>query len=485
MITTTELQAKREKLANGLARCQKSLASLDKYLDSLAVQHLEVASLDKVLETCETSGGRLDAQKAQLTSELNVVDCEIAIESARLRTPHEDDKLRTKVAVGLFAPSAKDVEIALIYAVPFASWTALYDIRVDMDTKENPVTLIYKAAVEQNTGECWDDVPLQLETSTPTFGLDIPELSPWNLHIYQPAFKSSKSVGRGASQQSAPPSGVYYRSRTVPHTSEVPEEESEVPMDHAGAAVSSKGNVSATFRVPGLVTIPCDGDVHNFTIVELSLKAVMSWVCVPKIDTKTHLKARVTNASEYTLLEGTASVYVDGSFISRSVVPAVSPQESFDCPLGIDTSIRVTYHPVIKKLSHSGFVSRSANHLFSQRITVFNTKSVGIDQLKIIDHVPTSQNSAIEVKLTNPALTVPSIGEGTSKNAPKEPQVVKVAKGVKAQWDGVDEPGCEIESLGLDRKLNWICTVPAQGKMNLALEWEVNVTPASTKVVGL
>jgi hypothetical protein len=38
-------------------------------------------------------------------------------------------------------------------AVPYATWTAFYDIRVNMDTKENPVTLIYKAAVKQSTGE--------------------------------------------------------------------------------------------------------------------------------------------------------------------------------------------------------------------------------------------------------------------------------------------------------------------------------------------
>jgi hypothetical protein len=39
----------------------------------------------------------------------------------------------------------------------------------------------------------------------------------------------------------------------------------------------------------------------------------------------------VKNALDYTLLADEASVYVDGSFISHS---AVSPQESFDCPLG-------------------------------------------------------------------------------------------------------------------------------------------------------
>jgi hypothetical protein len=45
-------------------------------------------------------------------------------------------------------------------------------------------------------------------------------------------------------------------------------------------------------------------------------------------------QAYITNASDYTLLSGTANVYVDGSFIARSVVPRVSSQESFSCPLG-------------------------------------------------------------------------------------------------------------------------------------------------------
>jgi hypothetical protein len=62
-------------------------------------------------------------------------------------------------------------------------------------------------------------------------------------------------------------------------------------------------------------------------------------------------QARITNASEYTLLTGSASVYVDGSFISRSVVPAVSPQESFDCPLGCAASF--LFSPTLYVNAHS------------------------------------------------------------------------------------------------------------------------------------
>ncbi|KAJ7505898.1 hypothetical protein B0H11DRAFT_1976597 [Mycena galericulata] len=485
-----ELLSKREKTANALTRCEKSLASLEQYLGSLTVQHLEVSKLENVLESYESTGARLDAKKLELLSELRLLDAEIAAERERLRVPNEENKLRTKAAIGVFAKEEGHVEIALIYAVPFASWTAFYDIRVDMDTKENPVTLIYKAAVKQNTGESWDDVPLQLETSTPTFGLDIPKLSPWNLHIQQPRAPAFKSSSKSLSLAGVAPISMGMRRKR----SSVAYEESEdlmgmvdqEPMGYGGASVNSKGNVNATFRVPGLVTIPCDGDAHNFTIVELSLKAAMSWVSVPKLDAKTHLNARITNASEYTLLNGTASVYVDGSFISRSVVPAVSPQESFDCPLGLDSSIRITYHPLIKKLSHTGFYNKSANYVFSQRITVFNTKSVAIEGLKVIDQIPTSQNSQIEVKLVNPALTLPSeAGTSSVKGAVREPQVLNIGTGIKAHWDGVDEPGYEVESLGLDRKLNWICAVPSQGKLNLALEWEVTVSSASAQVVGL
>jgi hypothetical protein len=54
--------------------------------------------------------------------------------------------------------------------------------------------------------------------------------------------------------------------------------------------LKGKGNVSATFQVPGMISIPSDGVAHNVTIAELKLSASMSWVCVPKKDMKVHLK---------------------------------------------------------------------------------------------------------------------------------------------------------------------------------------------------
>jgi hypothetical protein len=61
-------------------------------------------------------------------------------------------------------------------------------------------------------------------------------------------------------------------------------------MQHRELQVSSKGYVSATFGVPGLINIPSDNVGHNVTIVKLTLDATMNWVCVPKKDTRVHLK---------------------------------------------------------------------------------------------------------------------------------------------------------------------------------------------------
>lgn len=62
-----------------------------------------------------------------------------------------------------------------------------------------------------------------------------------------------------------------------------------LPMPKRSFRVSSKGDINATFSVPGLITIPSDGVSHNVTISELDLDAGMSWVSVPKKSPKAHL----------------------------------------------------------------------------------------------------------------------------------------------------------------------------------------------------
>lgn len=91
------------------------------------------------------------------------------------------------------------------------------------------------------------------------------------------------------------------------------------------------------------------------------------------------------------------------------------------------------------------------------------------------------------MKHVTPALTLPpataaASGGGSSKSPVLPP--LSIAKGVVAQWDGADDADSDLSAVGKDGKLNWLCSVPVQEKVNLVLKWDV-VAPASVNITGL
>jgi uncharacterized protein (TIGR02231 family) len=175
-------------------------------------------------------------------------------------------------------------------AVYNASWSALYDIRVSMNKTNKPVELVYKASITQSTGESWDDVPIILETATPTDNVTVPKLDPWRVSVYAPP-------------PPPPPAGMMALRAAVEEKEESDDDmgfglfdggPTESPpaarMAVTSGLVVSQGNITATFRVPGRTTVPSDGAVHSVTIAKLDLDAVLEWVAVPKKDPRTHLK---------------------------------------------------------------------------------------------------------------------------------------------------------------------------------------------------
>ncbi|KAJ7599850.1 hypothetical protein C8J56DRAFT_812753 [Mycena floridula] len=471
------LLEKKEKTENALGRCRKGLESLETYLGTLSVQHIDSAVLSSVLERYDTAGEVLHNRVSALNKDLLAIESQIEQEKERLAGGKDNGKLKIKASVGVFADAAGEVQIVLIYAVHSASWVAAYDIRADLENEKKPITMIYKAVIKQDTGEDWNDVPLILETATPSFGAGIPTLTTWNLSISSPyAFMRKESAIRGMRASNSAPGGNEKSRRLMSMSTSFARDETiessyGAPMEMRETSVSSKGNVNATFHVPGLVSIPSDDASHNFTIVKLDLEANVTWLCVPKHDPQVHLKAEIKNSSEFSFLPGTASVYVDGSFISRKQIPAVSPKETFDCSLGLDPSIRVTYPRCERKRSETGILGKTAKYDFIQRVAIHNTKTVPV-KLKVMDQFPVSENSDIVVKLLNPSLTVPATRR------------FRINDTVTAQWMGLDGPERDSEVVGKDGKIEWICDLGALSKMNLNLQWEV-AAPAKEVIENL
>ena len=173
-----------------------------------------------------------------------------------------------------------------------------------MNKTNKPVELVYKASISQSTGESWDDVPIILETATPTDNVTVPTLDPWRVSVYAPPPPPPPPLPQ-----------VAYRGAAVKEEEESDEDMGfglfdDGPVDHsaparrmavASALVVSQGNITATFRVPGRTTVPSDGAQHSVTIAKLDLDAVVEWVAVPKKDPRTHLKVNRPSSSTYPL----------------------------------------------------------------------------------------------------------------------------------------------------------------------------------------
>ena len=128
---------------------------------------------------------------------------------------------------------------------------------------------------------------------------------------------------------------------------------------------------------------------------------------------------------------------------------------------------------------------KTCSYIFEQRISVFNTKPTPVTSLKVLDQFPVSEDSTIIVNLTAPPLVLPTPNK---KGVLKIPEPVRIndAAGnkVQVQWDGAEDPDTDPSLLGKEGKLGWVCEVPAQRTVVLALAWEV-VCPYGTDIMGL
>lgn len=134
------------------------------------------------------------------------------------------------------------------------------------------------------------DVPIVLETASPTFGLSVPHLIPQNLCVFRPMpvqtmNKSKRLPGAGMLNSArfslAMPESFGLGQVNALYSDTIADQE---------AIVTSAGNITATFSIPGRSNIPSDGEDHQVTIAKLNLEARLEWVAVPSMSTQTHLK---------------------------------------------------------------------------------------------------------------------------------------------------------------------------------------------------
>ena len=138
-----------------------------------------LATLRETALYYRTQMSTLKTKESQLAKQIETLENKkrLLVEGEDAGAKQPDSK--GEIVVEIETLRAHTATANLSYFVDQASWFPTYDIRAQ--NTEQPIQLVYKANIHQNTKEDWDNVKLTVSSANPTSGSTLPELKTYLL----------------------------------------------------------------------------------------------------------------------------------------------------------------------------------------------------------------------------------------------------------------------------------------------------------------
>ena len=343
---------------------------------------LSGSELTALLETMASSSNQ--ARQVIRDANLRLRDTDRVIEQKRFELSQVATRQRSQqvVTATVEVDNPVSTEVSLTYPVNGASWTWLYEAR--LDTESRYLELQRKVSVTQTTGENWDNVEINITTARPNQNTQTPQLNSLLVDLYRPPIIS---LDRARAAQSAADDNLNL----------VLEEAATF-----GGIVKSSASVIASqylvnFQIPGRVSIEANSQPQILPIDQRGIEVDLVTRVVPELDSSAYLEARFILEDTVPMQGGVMQLYRDGAFIGRRRVAGFLPQEEVSLPFGQDERVRVEIRAEQQESREGGTFRRSAvdDHRVRYELTSFHGQPI---ELEILARVPVSQNQAIEVE---------------------------------------------------------------------------------------
>jgi uncharacterized protein (TIGR02231 family) len=302
-------------------------------------------------------------------------------------------KYRNVAKVKIDVKKSGLIQLDLSYIVTGPSWRPSYDVRAN--TVQGNLELTYNAEIRQSTGEDWKGVALKLSTAQPGIGGREPRLSPWFINKQEAgvamgaAAPMAKSLSRGRQDQMV---NAY-----------VADEQATTPaeMEIKGATVVT-GATAETYIIDRVSDVLSDNKVAKVNITKQNFPTVYRYSSVPKLSPHVYLKAKAKNKSDFTLLPGQTSVFLDGAFVANASLDLVPAGQEFWTYLGVDASVKVERREFGRREETSGlFGKKTVRTIYDYVFKIKNSKPAAIE-LVVWDQIPFSDHEDIKVVLEEP-----------------------------------------------------------------------------------
>lgn len=363
------------------------------------------------------AAGSAEAQKTLQAAQVRIRETDRKIEDLEkeLGTLAPEKTERTEAKVFVSAQSALEADITVRYQVAHASWTPLYDVRLETGGKTvaPKIDLNRRASISQKTGESWDDVTLALSTTRPTAGASAPELRPLVVD-FEPEPRPMPQVSAAPAPAAEAGRAMSYDGMAAPEAA-ADEEQRAAPRKRKSLIVERPADVvqapfHALYSVAGRLTIPETGEAKRVQLAAEAIEPTLTVRTVPKVDPKAYLHAKFKLPKGSPLLPGEAALFRDGTFVGSGRLPILSPGEEHELGFGVDDLVRVRHTISAETRGESGLISTSRTDSRNFLISVKSMHERALS-LVVLDQVPVSANQDIKVDLNGQAPTKQNVDD--------------------------------------------------------------------------
>jgi uncharacterized protein (TIGR02231 family) len=312
----------------------------------------------------------------------------------------QKQSIKNQVWVVVQTNAATHLTLYLQYVVGNASWQPLYDLRVFTETKK--MSISYHAHIQQNTGENWEDVSLQLSTARPNISANQPSLNPWHISLWQPKSDYWPGKATGSVVAGMPAATLDLVGAVMEEYDEKPTDGDFKKIQINTAQVETK-TTSVFFNIAGKHLVKSDRQDHKVSILIEDFDAYFQYSTVPKLSPFAYLRAKVSNHTHYPFLAGETNIFLDNNYVASGSIKTVAPTEEFWTSLGVDEGIKVE-HKFLKKYEKKEggiFTKKTKVMIYEYQIILKNFKKT-VEEIKVKDQLPISSNEGLKVQLIEP-----------------------------------------------------------------------------------
>lgn len=411
-----------------------------------------------------------------------------------INTQKEDKSSNGKLILQVMNEVAGNVNFDINYITNNANWKPFYDLRAV--SVKDPINMMYKAQVTQNTGIDWKKVKLTLSSGNPNQNNQAPELRNWLLKYREEsndynyykgnvmnelqgkaagvnitsqgyAGASSKIVIRGSAslkKENTPMyvvNGEIVDSVVASKISSQSIKDINVLKDEAATSLYGERGVNGVvvittkqmddyttinetqLNVSFDIDIPYDilsnGKGHSVALKEIKLPATYKYYAAPRVDKEAFLLAEINDYSKYNLLPGEANIIFEGLYVGKTTINPNQTTDTLNLSMGRDKKISIKREKVVDK-SGTKFLSSYKEQMFTYDLTIRNNKKEDIEML-LKDQYPLSSDKEITIELLEDGKAKVNTETGILtwelKLAPNETKKIRISYKVKYPKDKV------------------------------------------------